>query len=105
MRRNTTIRDRHRATIARAQPPCWLCGQPIDYSLKYPDPASYVVDHVVPLDAGGEDALSNKRAAHRICNSRKSNKQHAAGIIRRSGALARTQGEVPPAGGEPPFPA
>lgn len=65
MKRNTTIRDRHRATIARAEPPCWLCGQPIDYTLRYPDAGAFVVDHVIPIERGGEDALPNKRAAHR----------------------------------------
>ena len=72
--------------------PCALCGQPIDYTLKYPDLRCYVVDHVIPLKSGGSDTLDNKRAAHRACNSAKAAKPHAA-VIRRSGAL---RGSPPP---------
>lgn len=63
--RNTTIRNRHRATIARSKPPCALCGNPIDYQLPHTDPWSFVVDHIIPLAKGGADALANKQAAHR----------------------------------------
>ena len=70
-KRSTTIRDKHRAAIARSRPPCSLCGNPIDYSLIYPHEQSYVVDHVIPLDAGGTDTIDNKQPAHRACNSAK----------------------------------
>jgi 5-methylcytosine-specific restriction endonuclease McrA len=69
--RNTTTRDRHRRAIARTKPPCALCGDPIDYSLKYPDPMSYVVDHIHPWKHDGPDDLSNKQAAHNTCNRQK----------------------------------
>lgn len=87
VKRNTTIRDRHRAVIARAKPPCHICGKVIDYTLPHLDPMAYVVDHIVPLAAGGPDALANKAAAHRACNRAKGDRTHAAGIIRRSGSL------------------
>jgi 5-methylcytosine-specific restriction endonuclease McrA len=86
MTRNTATRDRHRKVIAQGEPPCSICGQPIDYTLPHLDPMAYVVDHVVPIDAGGPDTLPNKRAAHRGCNRAKSNKPHA-DIVRRSGVL------------------
>lgn len=66
MRRNTSKRDRHRAIIAKTGAPCALCGEPIDYSLRYPDPDSFVVDHVIPVARGGPDALANKQAAHHL---------------------------------------
>ena len=73
--RNTTTRDRHRAAIARTKPPCALCEQPIDYTLKYPDPGAYVVDHIVPLGPSPTperiaelDVLTNKQPAHAKCN-------------------------------------
>ena len=72
MKRNTTIRDRHRAQIAREEPPCAICRQPIDYSLPHLDPSSFVVDHIIPLNRGGSDTLDNKQAAHRDCNRSKS---------------------------------
>ena len=70
--RNTTTRDRHRKTIARDEPPCGICGQPINYQLPHLDPGSYVVDHIIPVNRGGDDALANKQAAHRACNRTKS---------------------------------
>lgn len=64
-KRSTTTRDRHRAELRAHGGPCHICQQPIDYDLPYLHPASFVVDHVIPLARGGEDALHNKKAAHR----------------------------------------
>ena len=73
--RNTTTRDQHRAAIARGRPDCALCHQPIDYTLKYPNPWCYVVDHVIPLGRNPAperiaelDVLTNKQPAHNKCN-------------------------------------
>ena len=63
--RNSARRDRHRQQIARGKPNCHICGQAIDYKLHHLDPGAFVIDHVVPLTKGGEDALSNIKAAHR----------------------------------------
>lgn len=63
--RNTTTRDQHRAAIRRERPPCGICQQPIDYTLPYLHPMSYVVDHIIPVAKGGPDELANKQAAHR----------------------------------------
>lgn len=73
-RGSTTQRDRHRKVIRRGHPPCGICGEAIDYTLRYPDPMSFVVDHRVPLNRGGLDELGNKQAAHRQCNRDKSDK-------------------------------
>ena len=92
MKRSTRRRDLHRAMLAKAQAPCHICGKPIDYALPYrlPDgtvnPWSFVADHVDALVHSGNDTLSNKLAAHAHCNSRKSDRPHAA-IIRTSGVL------------------
>ena len=69
--RNTTTRDRDRRAISRTKPPCHICGEPIDYSLRYPDPFSFTVDHVHPIAKGGSDTLDNKAAAHFTCNRAK----------------------------------
>ena len=87
MGRNTTTRDRHRAVIARGKPPCYLCGEDIDYDLPWPDPMCFTVDHIIPLDAGGEDILSNKAAAHWTHNRAKWKSTDGGPVIRRSGAL------------------
>jgi 5-methylcytosine-specific restriction endonuclease McrA len=56
---------RFRSIIARSKPACHICGLPINYTLPYLDPMAFVIDHVIPLHKGGEDALPNIRAAHR----------------------------------------
>ncbi|MEP7194444.1 MAG: HNH endonuclease signature motif containing protein [Actinomycetota bacterium] len=75
--RSTTRRDLHRRQIRQSKPPCSICGQPIDYTLPFLHPGEYVVDHVIPIARGGLDTLENKAAAHRACNSRKSDKLKA----------------------------
>lgn len=86
--RDTATRDRHRAAIARTRSACHICGEPIDYSLPHLDPRAFVVDHVIPLSKGGDDALSNKKAAHRLrsCNASKASREIAP-IVRRCGSL------------------
>ena len=86
--RNTTIRDKHRRTIARSKPPCGICGGEIDYTLPHLDPMAYVVDHITALNRGGTDTLDNVQAAHRRCNRDKSDKPHGS-IMRRTPGLAR----------------
>lgn len=84
--RNTAQRDRDRARIKATKAACHICGKPIDYTLPYLDPNEFVVDHVIPLIKGGADNISNKKAAHRSCNSKKRARDYAP-IIRRSGSL------------------
>jgi hypothetical protein len=50
--------------------PCWLCGQPIDYRLKYPHPRSWTVDHAIPIKENFGLMLNpaNFRSAHLDCN-------------------------------------
>lgn len=85
-KRSALLRKRHRAQIARARAACHICGKPIDYSLKWPDPMCFVVDHVVAIANGGSDVLSNKAASHSGCNSKKGARVYAP-VVRRSGAL------------------
>lgn len=86
--RNNTTRDRDRRTIANRREACGICGRDINYTLAWPDPMCFVVDHVKPLARGGSDTLANKQAAHNQCNSTKRARDHAP-IIRRSRTLAR----------------
>ena len=72
--RNTNTRDQHRRAIARTKPPCGICGEPIDYTLRTPDPMSFEVDHILAIDNGGTDTLDNKQASHRRCNREKWNR-------------------------------
>ena len=47
---------------------CQLCGRKINRRLKYPNPRSKSIDHIVPLSKGGNDSPSNVQAAHLRCN-------------------------------------
>ena len=71
----TAIRKRGRRRIAalvRAGAPCHLCGRSIDLSVPWPDPMSFVVDHVIPTSRGGSDDFDQRRPAHNRCNRTRS---------------------------------
>jgi hypothetical protein len=50
---------------------CWLCGQPIDYRLKFPHPRSWSLDHVIPVKDNPALLLNsaNFKSAHLDCNN------------------------------------
>lgn len=86
VKRKTWQQEQMRARIRRSKPACHICGQPIDYTLEWPDPRSFVVDHIVPIAKGGRHDLSNAAAAHADCNSKK-RARLIAPIVKRSGSL------------------
>lgn len=90
MNRNTARQNKFRARIAKSRPACHICGQPILWDAHHLDPRAFVIDHVIPIAKGGDDALHNIKAAHRLreCNSKK-RARLIAPIIRRSGTLNR----------------
>ena len=69
-RPNGAMRRRLRTNLAASHPPCWLCGQPIDYTLPGTDPAGFSVDHVQTYAAHRHlaDEPGNLAAAHLRCN-------------------------------------
>ena len=42
---------------------CYICGRPIDYSLRPPDPWSFVVDETVAIANGGRVCRANSGPA------------------------------------------
>ncbi len=48
---------------------CYICGRPIDYSLRPPDPWSFVIDETVAIANGGRVCKANSGPAHRWCNA------------------------------------
>lgn len=72
--RDTNTRNQHRRRLRAQRGDCGICGNEIDYSLHYLDPGAFVVDHVIPLNRGGEDTIDNCQPAHRHCNRVKSDK-------------------------------
>lgn len=53
---------------------CHLCREPIDLTLRYPNPMCATRDHVKPRSLGGTNAIRNQRPAHLVCNMRRGNK-------------------------------
>lgn len=51
---------------------CHICGTKVHRSRKVPHPKAPVLDHVVPLAAGGTHEPANVATAHFLCNSLKS---------------------------------
>ena len=51
----------------------WICfcGGTIDSSLRWPNPWSFSIDHVVPIGAGGSDTFRNVRSSHLCCNMKR----------------------------------
>lgn len=52
----------------------WLCGIcrcKVNSTLRYPNPLSASVDHIMPLSRGGEHSYRNVQCSHLVCNLRK----------------------------------
>jgi 5-methylcytosine-specific restriction endonuclease McrA len=65
---------------------CGICGKKVNPRLKYPDPRSASLDHIVPLNKGGDHVWSNVQLAHFGCNSGK--RDHGGGQLRLALAAA-----------------
>ncbi len=62
--------------------PCAICGKPIDYTLRTPDPWSYELDEIVPVSKGGSPIdICNVQPVHRACNLKKGNRVW--GVVRK----------------------
>jgi 5-methylcytosine-specific restriction endonuclease McrA len=61
---------------------CALCGEPINFALKPSGQGrrganGVSIDHIVPLVAGGTNALNNLQLAHGRCNRAKARRSTA----------------------------
>ena len=45
--------DRNRKKIYATQTICGICGKPVDFSLRYPNPMSKTIDHIIPAKSDG----------------------------------------------------
>ena len=48
---------------------CGICGDPVDPELRWPARMSVSLDHVVPLEMGGDHVPENARCSHLGCNT------------------------------------
>ena len=66
--------------------PCWICGQPIDYSLPHDDLEAFTIEHIHPRSTHPqlESDPANCVAAHASCNKRRGNSAYRPGLGVRS---------------------
>lgn len=61
--------------IFASQSVCGICGRAVNFDKKFPDPWSATLDHIIPVQKGGDPAsLENLQLAHLQCNRLKSTK-------------------------------
>ena len=54
---------------------CGICGRPVDKKLPFPNPWSPTIDHIIPVQKGGDPVnLENLQLAHLACNRAKATK-------------------------------
>lgn len=72
--------ERLKAEVKARRGPCCLCQQPIDYSLSWPDPGSFSVEHIKPWHDYPHlrEDPANLAGAHLGCNTSKKRREPAA---------------------------
>ena len=65
--------ERNKKKIFMTRTICAICGMPVDFTLKYPNPMSATIDHIIPIKYGGHPSdIDNLQLAHLRCNLQKS---------------------------------
>lgn len=82
-RRWRKISAEFRAQCQADNAPCWLCGQPIDYTITDPyDDDAFEPDHYYPVSSYPQHAedTANLRPSHRGCNRARGNDMSLANL-------------------------
>ena len=74
-----------RKKIFATQSVCAICGRPVNFDLRFPDPWSATVDHILPISKGGNPAdIANMQLAHLQCNRMKASKTNVISAVKKS---------------------
>ncbi|MBS4769653.1 HNH endonuclease [Carnobacteriaceae bacterium zg-ZUI240] len=69
------VYEKNKKIILKTRNVCGICGKPVDKSIKYPNPLSPVIDHIIPINKNGHPSdINNLQLAHWYCNREKSDK-------------------------------
>lgn len=80
-------RERLKRRLAMVERDCWLCLEPLDFSLPCGHPRSVEIDEEIPFSKGGNPLdYKGTHLVHRECNLKKGSR------VLRMGALARGGG-------------
>ena len=65
-----TLKKTFRTASEQTNEPCWLCGQPIDYTAPPEHPDAFELDHYHPVSTHPQlmEDPANFRPAHSSCN-------------------------------------
>lgn len=60
---------------------CQICHDPVSMDVRWPDPRSASIDHIIPLSKGGDHTWRNVQLAHLGCNCSKNDKIDDAALL------------------------
>lgn len=67
--------EKNKSRLLKTGTHCGICGNTVDKNIKYPDPMSPVIDHIIPIAKGGHPSdLNNLQLTHFHCNRQKADK-------------------------------
>lgn len=67
--------EKNKRKIYATRTICGICGKLVDMSLRWPNPMSKCIDHIIHVSKGGHPSdIDNLQLAHMCCNREKSDK-------------------------------